>query len=638
MNSHDKRSFGGKLALAVAVFALPAQAAFSDDGQVVARKVKILNGERYTFTKYIDDAGNTRSEIVNDNGQPVSLESLPPGKQEVVDPRVIKELEKLEREGRNKETIAVRIALDLPDDAEEETPEVGEAEVLNGATTRGSINGVEMSEKELNDHANKRAHEQRSKRSEKNAKKADKLKGWAKRHGLAGLKGLDVSAQQGRKGATLHLTPGQLRKLLKADDAAIEGIELHEPGEDDIASAMIATNITNSALPYRTARGNNIGIYMTESGCAADRRITNYDRLAGSETNHSRNVGAIIRAVSPNSYLYCRGGAKLPRSSDLDGVGGNPPIYIITRSNSSNDSTSYNTLDRDWDNYAYYNYLAIFNSGGNTGTGTGNVRSPGKGLNIISIGNYNDSNNTIVNTSPFVDPNTDNDKPEVVAPGATITAGGFIYTGTSQATPHAAAFTADMMSSSTYLKYRPYLAKAKLLAGATDSISGGYDKVGLGGIDFRSAEWSGYAVWYAGSNSSFSNFDSQDGSSDGYVTKRIYISSSWDRARVVLAWMNRGSYTYAHRSYAFPMGMDLDLTVYNPYGNWVGGSYSWDNPYERVNFTPTVSGYYTFKIKRKANRDTRSALLMGLYVNYYNGPVSQLLQLADSPQKSSLSR
>ena len=82
--------------------------------------------------------------------------------------------------------------------------------------------------------------------------------------------------------------------------------------------------------------------------------------------------------------------------------------------------------------------------------------------------------------------------------------------------------------------------------------------------------------------------------------------------------MNRGSYTYNHRNDAHAIGMDLDLRVYDPNGNYVGGSFSWDNPFEKVNFTPTVSGYYTFKVNRYANRDANSAVRMGMYVNYYN--------------------
>lgn len=598
--------------------ALVTPVALANGEQIAVQKVKVIGGEPYTFTKYVDEKGSVRSEVRNGKDRLISKKAVPRAKVDRVDPRVLARIEKLEREGLSERTIRVNIALDLPEPQFDEPPEQGEAEVLDGLTVRGAINGKEMTEKELNTHAAERAREERATRAQRNKARAAQLMSWAERHGLERHKGLEEAAQRGRAGATLALTAKQLRALINSGDKAIAGIELFEPGQDDIDQAMGDTNITNWALPYSSTRGDDIGIYMTESGCANEWRITNYDRLSGSETNHSRNVGAIIRAVSPDSFLYCRGGAVLPENSDLDGVGGNSPIYIVTRSNSSNDTTTYNTTDRAWDNFVYSNNVATFNSGGNTGNGTGNVRSPGKGLNIVTIGNYNDANDTIVSSSPFVDPQTGNDKPEVVTPGANITAGGFTMTGTSQATPHAAAFTADMMSNSTYLKYKPYLAKAKLLAGATDPISGGYNKVGLGGIDFRSAQWSGYWQWYSGGNSSFSYFDGQDGNSDGYVEKQIYISSSWDRVRVVLSWLNRGSYTYSHRNDAHPIGMDLDLRVYDPNGNYVGGSFSWDNPFEKVNFTPTVTGYYTFKINRYANRDTSSNLRMGLYVNYYN--------------------
>lgn len=598
--------------------ALVSPIALADRGKVAAQKYKVIAGKGFTFTKYVDGIGNVRSDVRNSKGVRISDKLVPKGKVDKIDPRVIALLKKYESNGLVRKTIVVNVALDLPLDFGKEALESGEVEVLNGLTVRGTINSKKMSGKGLNSHVARQINEQNSQRTAKNKKRGGMLAAWAKRHDLLNIKGVAEAAKQGRSGATLHLTTRQLRSLIKSNDTSIVAIELFEKNEDDITQAMADTNITNWALPYSSTRGSGIGIFMTESGCANESRITNYDRLSGSETNHSRNVGAIIRTVSPNSYLYCRGGAVLPQNSDLNGVGGNSPIYIITRSNSSNDTTSYNTLDRDWDNYSYSNNVIILNSGGNTGNGTGNVRSPGKGLNIVTVGNYNDSNNTIVSSSPFVDPQTGNDKPEIATPGANITAGGFTYTGTSQATPHAAAFVADMMSSSTYLKNKPYLAKAKLLAGATDSISGGYSKVGLGGIDFRSAQWSGYYQWYSGGNSSFTTFDANDGNSDGYVEKRIYISSSWNKARVVLSWMNRGTYTYNNRNNANSIGMDLDLKVYDPNGAYVGGSYSWDNSFEKVNFIPSVSGYYKFKIKRYSNRDTSSNLRMGLYVNYYD--------------------
>ncbi len=578
-------------------------------------KIKFINDEPYRFIKQVDKEGQVKTQIINPDGDAISERQIPEGKTELVSQSVRDWIYKTQRSGLTTATLPVNIALDLPE-VDQDTPlEQGEGSVREGQFIGGQFNNQKVDEKTLHALSERAVKEQFERRQVIAKERQNQLLSWAKTYGLSDSKGFEESLLQNRSSLTVYATAKQLERLIESNDPYLVGIEAVEKPRDDINSAMADTNITNWALPFSTTRGDDIGIYMTESGCANESRITNYDRLSGSETDHSRNVGAIIRAVSPDSFLYCRGGAVLPQNSDLDGVGGNPPIYIITRSNSSNNTTSYNTVDRDWDNYAYDNLLAIFNSGGNTGAGTGNVQSPGKGLNLTTVANYNDANNTVSGTSPFVDPDTGNEKPELAAPGSNITAGGFTMSGTSMSTPHAAAFTADMMSSSTYLKYRPYLAKAKLLAGATDSIAGGYDKVGLGGIDFLSAQYSGYWSWWSGSNGSWNTFD---GNGDGYVTRTVYISSSWNKARVVLAWMNRGTYTYNNRNNAHPIGMDLDLRVYDPNGNYVGGSFSWDDPFESVNFTPTVSGYYTFKINRYANRDTNSALRMGLYVNYYN--------------------
>ncbi len=156
-----------------------------------------------------------------------------------------------------------------------------------------------------------------------------------------------------------------------------------------------------------------------------------------------------------------------------------------------------------------------------------------------------------------------------------------------------------------------------MIGGATDAITGGKDKVGAGGIDFLSTAYNGWHYYYQGGNGAFSTFDAGDGSSDGYITKQVTISNAWKKARVAIAWQNRGTYTYDHRGDAHPIGQDLDLSVYGPTGAYVGGSLSWDNPYEVVNFTPSVSGTYTIKVKRYANRDGGSAFRMGLLINTY---------------------
>ncbi len=595
-------------------FAAPVSAAGET---VAAMKTKVLAGQAFTFTKYVDEDGGVRGEIRDAGGRPVAESALPKVATALLDARVSSWLEQTERAGLPGETLTVDIALNLPVPAQQEPIEVGEAHVREGRT-QGAINGRSMAHEEMNAYADSVAREQRAEDAAQAGARVQALSAWAARQGLGGAQGLEDSLARGGESATLALTPAQIRALAAAQDPAIAGIEPHAAGEDDINQAMAATNITSWALPYAATRGGDIGIYMTENGCPDPSRFSGtYKRLAGTEDDHSRNVGAIIRAVSPYAYLYCRsdGDAVLPLLSDLDGFA----IHIVNRSSSikSDTGTYYGTLDRDWDNFAYDHRIAIFNSGGNTGTGIGNVRSPGKGLNVITVGNYDDATNSVHIASPFKDPTTGNAKPEVVAPGTGITAGGFTMTGTSQATPHAAAFTADLMSQTTAMKYRPYLAKARLLAGATDLISGGADKVGLGGIDFLSAGWNGYWSWWQGENDWWSTFDTQDGSTDGYVSHTVYLSS-WNKVRVALAWMTRGSYTYDHRNDAHAIGLDLDLSVYGPDGSRIGGSASWDNPFETVEFTPVTSGNYTFKITRFANRDSAAKLRMGLYVNYYD--------------------
>jgi hypothetical protein len=176
---------------------------------------------------------------------------------------------------------------------------------------------------------------------------------------------------------------------------------------------------------------------------------------------------------------------------------------------------------------------------------------------------------------------------------------------------------ADLMSKYSFYRLRPHVVGAVMIGGATDSIIGGTDKVGTGGIDFLSTAYNGWHYYYQGGNGAFGTFDAGDGTADGYITKSVYISSAWSNVRVAIAWQNRGTYTYDHRADAHPIGQDLDLSVYGPTGAYVGGSLSWDNPYETVTFTPRVSGTYTIKVKRYANRDGGAAFRMGLLINTY---------------------
>lgn len=513
--------------------------------------------------------------------------------------------------------IAVQVALNLPAGSSEPASS-GEGTEYAGQWQDGTIDGRALSDSDMRTLSVQQQAANAQRRAARQALRADSLTRWARAHGWQQQAGVKDALLTGRSSVVLQLTPAQVRRLAASADPMVAGIGLAEQAKDDsLDSAMLATSISTSALPNSATRGKGIGIYQTETGCADPSKISNYTRLAGSDSEHALNVGSIVRTVSPESYLYCRSPVTLPLSSDLDGVNGHPAIKILTRSNSSGDSTEYSSVDRDWDNYAYDNHLAIFTSGGNTGDDSGNVCSPGKGFNLITVGNYDDDDMTMRSSSPWRDPETHNEKPELTAPGTNIDAGGVTMSGTSQSTPHAAAFAADMMSDLAVLVDRPYLVKARMLAGATDVIRGDSDQLGVGGIDFKSAHFHGKWAYWSGSNSDFAKFDAADGTTDGNIERKIAITGKWKKVRVAIAWMNRGSYTYAHAGESHAIGMDLDLKVYDPNGQYVGGSTSYDNPYEVLNFTPAMEGTYTVRISRPHNADTSSDLRVGMYANFY---------------------
>lgn len=409
-------------------------------------------------------------------------------------------------------------------------------------------------------------------------------------------------------------------KLNSDSTGLIIGIEKYIEPSIDIAEALTATEMTAFVN-----RGNNIGVYISEGGCPPNGHINNYTNLTNSGSNsHVENVSAIVRTASQNSHIYCAGGFRHANNTELQGTNGNPPILVETHSwsfyltNSRGQRISdpaYRINDRNFDNHIYNNAVFVVKSAGNNAPTVG---TPGKGHNIITIGNYNDATFSIANSSNGDDPETKNNKPEVSAPGTNITAGGFTFSGTSQSTPLVAAMAANLMSSLFFdpLQLRPHLMKAIILAGAKQPIYGDHGKIGIGGANYRDSLVANNALkWWEGNNNSFTSFDAADiMPNNGRIDARFYVHSRHLKTRVVISWLNRGDYTYQNRAANHPIGTDLDISVWDPNGNYVGGSFSWDNSYEYVDFDPTVTGNYRISISRFANRDTASKLHIGLAV------------------------
>lgn len=373
--------------LAITAGASAAQAADS----LVASSSKVVNGNTYLFQKYLNADGRLYARIF-ENG--IEVKAEPQAVNIIVSPTLLERLAKL----ADSEQLKVNLSI-LPVETRLVTPdEQGGAFIKEGNIARLELNGKAVSpEQFLALDAGTRL-KLASGRETRIKAQAATLQRFADRYGFAGSPELKQALVEGYSIVTLSLTVGTLRKLIEAKDPELAGLELYFAPKDLIDTAMVATNINPWQQADASAQGDNVGIYMTESGCADEAGRTDYDRLAGSQTNHSQNVFGILRAVSPQAYIYCRGGAVLPANADIDGVGGNPAIHVINRSNGGNYTTTYSLLDRDWDNFSYDNRIAIFNAAGNEGGGTNTIISPAKGINVVAVGNYDDSTN-IINSS-----------------------------------------------------------------------------------------------------------------------------------------------------------------------------------------------------------------------------------------------
>lgn len=430
------------------------------------------------------------------------------------------------------------------------------------------------------------------------------------------------------------LTKAQIREIVKNSQDIFIGVEKYSKPENMMASAMLATSVDPYVLDYTSRQGSGVGVYQSEDCCPQVGYFENYYRITGNCPSwtfqkHAQQVASIIREASPLSFLYCRSydipnGCILPQGADLNGYNGNPPIHVINFScGTCRDSSAYDGPSRDADNLVYSNQIAFFAGAGNDAeypAGQDYVRSPAEGLNVIAVGAYNDVNNQLASTSSWRNSVVNNEKPDITAPGVDIDAGGYgNASGTSFATPHATAIAADFMGYYTWLKFKPHQMNALVIATSTDIISGDWWKVGVGGIDFRSGFFDGYTQSWEGANNSWSTFDNNDPyPGDGVLDKTFYINASYSKVRVAIYWLNRGDYIYAHQNDAYVIGMDLDLAVYDPNGNLVGSSLSYENPWEVVTFDPTVSGTYHAKIWRVYNRDANCNIRLAIWVNMDN--------------------
>ena len=277
-----------------------------------------------------------------------------------------------------------------------------------------------------------------------------------------------------------------------------------------------------------------------------------------------------------------------------------------------NTSNQFDGLDRYVDYVIRNRSVTIIKSAGNataTFPASSPVTSPGKGYNVLTVGNYNDvntasnSDDVMSSTSVYGDPYSvfsDREKPEVVAPGVSINTTCISSTtcigadsGTSFAAPHVAGCAALLMQRNSVLGVWPESIRAVLMASAVVNIEGATrlsEIDGAGAIECDSAD------------------DIVSGAAGGEMHEAVTISSfprditfsatAGQTVRVVIAWDSTPSQpvTAGTTPASDPLNADLDLIVYSPNITVVASSNSHDNSYEIVEFTAATTGVYTARI------------------------------------------
>jgi len=581
--------------------------------EVVDATTVTRNGREYTVVKYRDFQKDISHDITLDSSGN-RINELPKYSRTIVDRELV---DAISRNPRG--VIPVSILLELPEELQQ-WDDTRTAKVTSSLVEDGEIKyfmddqevsrdeileEVERLQITIEDHEKKVARYLRSAKSDLmqlNAIESDAIRNDPSEDELV----------------LVNLNASRIQEIVNNRLFEVDRIELYEPAEDTIVPGMQSTNIWAHAR-FGPHQGNNIGIWQTENGCPPNAFLPNYNRVAGNNTPHSRDMATIIRTVSPLAFIQCRGGPIFPTNAQANNA--NPQIQVVSRSNQAggSDNNTYQNIDQTWDNRIYNSMLTASQAAGNTGNGTGNVTGPGKSVNAITVGDIDiDANPDVIWwLSGWRNSVVGNEKPEISAPGkgTVLPAPNGPTGGTSAATAHTGGFIANLMDFDGTLIRNPQRTKALMLSGATNSVVGGVTKVGVGGIDYRNTSQDYQTYNFDGPNSNWPQFDLfTDGSTDNVITVTRWLQNNKPNVRATIAWLSRGNFVANNGM----LSTDYDLEVFDPNNSYVGGSHSRLNPFESVDFTVNVSGFYQFKIRRFANPDPASRVGLALAVNFDN--------------------
>jgi len=322
-----------------------------------------------------------------------------------------------------------------------------------------------------------------------------------------------------------------------------------------------------------------------------------------------RSTHPTVRGIAPNVSLWIGGscggwGSELTERSTVAADWGARAFNLSLGGESDLEVDGF---ARFYDDMVINRWRTVVVAAGNSGYENGNVGTPAVAYNIITVGSFDDKNTSSWNDdemsgfSSWRDPistHGDREKPEVAAPGTNINSTtnsspwiGPTGSGTSYAAPIVTGIAAQLIQRNSSLSVWPEAIKAIVMTTAVNDLEGDtrlseYD--GAGGVTSNRADDVARGVG--------GNWGGQSYSCDATSPATVATVSltAGQQFRATIAWDNDPNYS----SYSSQPGADLDFEVVDSSGNSVTGSYSWDNTYEIVQFTPSSSGTYKLNVKK----------------------------------------
>jgi len=378
------------------------------------------------------------------------------------------------------------------------------------------------------------------------------------------------------------------------------------------ASSPHLTGLSSTQLSY-VANPKADGTYVTPTVTTHATKVTAI--IVGKAVTIS---GKTYEGVVPLATVYQTGA-----STTTDVYTGfqalvNKGVNVINYSGGST-TTGYHAADKEIDRLISTTNVTFVKSAGNS---SGEITSPGKALNAITVGNaQTKTSSTAAASAPYALSATSSyteasylpNKPDISAPGSYITTAASTSStttgsGTSYAAPIVTGILAQSMQRISSLKTNPYSAKAYLLLCADSSKMSTSGNAIAGNSYLREKSGAGLVAAkniLLGSTSRTATFTATGTSNSG-----TYSYTAGQKLRVVLVFGKKNTLSITSSSNMD----DVDLKLINSAtGSTVASSVSTRNNVEIIEYTIPSNGTYYFQAQCYRIQNTTNGIPYAMY-------------------------